>query len=78
MVNNVTAAGIQGIQRGFTSVRRAAAEIASASNVDQTSSSTDLARSLIGLRQAQIQTTANTKSLKTAHETLGTVLDLFA
>lgn len=78
MVNSVTGTAVQGIQRGFTSMRRAAAEIASASGLNQTGNSADLARSLVGLKQAQIEVTANVKTLKRADEALGTILDLHA
>lgn len=80
MINKITGSAVQGIQKNFTSMRKAADEIASATRLNKTESTSgaDLARSLVQLKQAQTNTAANVKTLKTADQMIGTLLDVRA
>lgn len=71
--------GLQGIHRGLNQLNQHAAEIASAKQLDPaTASNTDLTRSLVGLKQSEIQVAISAKVLGAADETIGTLLDVMA
>ncbi|MCK5336079.1 MAG: hypothetical protein KAQ67_07950 [Gammaproteobacteria bacterium] len=66
---------VMGIQQGLNNLRRNAAEIASADQLNQAGSETDLAGSLVGLKQSEVQVQANAKVVSAVDEVLGTLLD---
>jgi len=70
--------GLQGIQRGLNNLDRHAADIASATQFNpETTSSSDLTRSLIGLKESEIQVAISAKVLEAANATIGSLLDIF-
>lgn len=73
-INSVTGAALQGIQKGFNGIRRVASEIASAQQTNQ-ANPTDLSRAMVELQQHANQTKAQVKTLKTANEMIGTLID---
>jgi flagellar hook protein FlgE len=77
-INSVTGSALQGIQRGLQGLRRNASEIASAQNMQTGSPSQDMTRSLVELHQNKLYTLANVKTLKTADQIIGTLLDIKA
>ncbi|MDH5424597.1 MAG: hypothetical protein OEY29_06380 [Gammaproteobacteria bacterium] len=66
---------VMGIQQGLTNLRRNAAEIASADQLNKAGSETDLAGSVVGLKQAEVQVQANAKVVSAVDDVLGTLLD---
>ncbi len=74
-INSVTTSAIQGIQRGLQNIRRNASDIASAQNLRGTTPTKDLTRSLVEMHENKLYTIANTKTLKTADQVIGTLLD---
>lgn len=77
-INSITGTALQGIQRGLQGVRRNASEIASVQNMKPGTASKDLTRSLVELHQNELYTTINVKTLKTADQVIGTLLDIKA
>ncbi len=77
-INSVTGSALQGIQRGLQGLRRNAAEIASAQHMNPGIPNKDLTRSLVELHQNELYTTVNIKTLKTADQVIGTLLDVKA
>ncbi len=77
-INSITGSALQGIQRGLQGLRRNAAEIASAQHMNPGIPSKDLTRSLVELHQNELYTTVNIKTLKTADQVIGTLLDVKA
>lgn len=76
-INSITGSALQGIQRGLHGLRRNASEIASAQNM-QSGPGKDMTRALVELHQNKLYTTINIKTLKTADEVIGTLLDIKA
>lgn len=74
MIDKVARQALHGIQRGFDGIRRNAHDIAT-HPIRTRESTTDLARSLVQIKQHQLQATASVKALKAAEETLGQLLD---
>lgn len=66
---------VMGIQQGLNGLRRNAAEIASADQLSQAGSETDLVGSLVGLQQAETQVQASAKVVSAVDEVLGTLID---
>lgn len=77
-VNSVTSSALQGIQRGLQGLRRNASEIASAQSMQNGSPTKDLTRSLVELHQNKLYTSASVKTLKTADQIIGSLLDIKA
>jgi hypothetical protein len=78
-VNPIGGSALQGIQRGFQGLRRAAADIAGGvKQGGETAATTDFNRALVELQQSEIQTKSSAKALKAYNETLGTLLDIKA
>lgn len=69
---------LQGINRGLEGMRKSAAEIASADQLNNTGQETDLARSLVDLQQNKIQVQASAKVVSAVDEVLGTLIDIRA
>ncbi len=74
-INSVTSSALQGIQRGLQGLRRNASEIASAQSMKTESPPKDLTRSLVELHQNELYTSASIKTLETADQVIGTLLD---
>lgn len=72
---SVQNSAVMGIQQGLNNLRRNASEIASADQLNQAGSETDLAGSLVGLKQSEIQVQANAKVVSAVDDVLGTLLD---
>jgi len=71
--------GLLGIQRGLNSLNRHAADIASANQFNNsTTSNINLTESLVGLKQSEIQVAISAKVLEAASDTIGTLLDVIA
>jgi hypothetical protein len=69
--------GVMGIQKGLDGLNRDAAQIASAKQL-KNDSSTDLAEPLTNLVVDKQQVAVSAKVVKAADETLGTLLDVLA
>ncbi|MEW8051792.1 MAG: hypothetical protein AB2792_04950 [Candidatus Thiodiazotropha sp.] len=73
-INSITGPALQGIQKGFQGMRRVTSEIASTQQTNQTKP-TDLSRAMVELQQHANQTKAQVKTLKTATDLIGTLID---
>lgn len=74
MINSVLGSGLQGVQRGFSTVNQAADKIA---KVDSSSDpSGDLTESAVSLQQGKLQVQASAKVLETADRTIGSLIDI--
>ena len=69
---------LQGINRGLEGMRKSAAEIASADQLNKSGQETDLARSLLEMQQSQVQVQASAKVVSAVDEVLGTLIDIRA
>ncbi len=69
--------GVMGIQKGFEDLNRDAAQIASVKQF-KNESAANLAESLTHLKLDQLQIAASAKVVKTAGDTVGTLLDVLA
>ena len=69
--------GVMGIQKGLDGLNRDAAQIASAAQF-KNEESADLAKPLTNLILDKLQVAASAKVVKTAGDTLGTLLDVLA
>jgi hypothetical protein len=79
VIKSVSDSALQGIQRGLQGVRRNAAEIASARQMRNSSAAPkDLTRSLVELKQHQLQTSASIEAFRTESELIGHLLDVKA
>jgi len=78
-INPISGTAVQGIQRGFQGLRRAAVGIAQGvSEPDAVASTTDFARSLVEMRQGDVQARSSLRALRAYNDTLGTLLDVRA
>jgi hypothetical protein len=77
MIDKIGGSAIRGIQRGLDGLRRTADNIAT-QPVQKPRQTTDLARSMVELQQHEQQVAANAKTLKTAYDTIGSLLDVKA
>ena len=73
-IDGALSQAMQGIQRGLSSARGHAAEIASAGQFND-SSPASLVEPMLGLRQDAIQVQASTQVLKAVDEMLGALFD---
>jgi flagellar basal body rod protein FlgG len=67
-------AGLVGIERGATQMVGAASRIA---QVSVPESNVDLVKELVDLQQAKLQVKASAAVVRTANETIGTLIDTF-
>ena len=74
-VLSVQSSAVLGIQRGLDGMRKDAAEIASADQLNNAGQDTDLVDSLISLKQNQIQVQASAKVVSAMDEVMGTIID---
>jgi len=77
-INSVTNTALQGIQRGLQGLRRNASSIASASNLSGQGPTKDITRSLVEMHENKLHTVASARTLKTADQVIGTLLDIKA
>ena len=75
MISKLHNSALQGIQRSTQGMARSATEIARAANPGDR---TTMTRALVELKQHEQAAKANIKTLETAHETLGSLLDVKA
>ena len=75
MIRSIHHSALQGLARSQQGMARAADDIA---RYPVKNSNTDLNRSLIELRQHEQAAKANAQTLKTANDTIGTLLDELA
>ena len=66
---------ILGIQKGLSGMRKNAADIARAGSTDVGPSNEQLTRSIVGLKENELQVKASAKVLKTVHDTIGSLFD---
>jgi len=74
-VLSVQSSAVLGIQRGLDGMRKDAAEIASADQLNNAGQETDLVDSLVSLKQNQIQVQASAKVVSAMDEVMGTIID---
>jgi len=73
-INSILATGVQGIQRGLSSARENAQQIASFGTTNQDASLAGLAEPLVGLRQDLAQVQASAKVVSTVDDLLSSLL----
>jgi len=66
---------IQGIQRGLDGLRKNAAEIASADQLNKAGKDTSLEGALVGLLQNKVQVQASAKVVSAVDEVIGSIID---
>lgn len=74
-VLSVQTSAVQGIQRGLDGMRKNAAEIASADQLNQAGNETDLAGSMVEMNQNKVQVQASAKVVSALDEMVGTLID---
>lgn len=77
MIDKIGGSAIRGIQRGLDGLRRTADNLAT-QPVQQARQTTDTARAMAELQQHRQQVAVNAKTLKTAYDTIGSLLDVKA
>ncbi len=68
-------ASLLGIQKGLSGMRKNASDIAKAGTQESGLSAEQLTRSIVGLKEDELQVKASAKVLKTVNETLGSLID---
>ena len=76
-IDSVASLGLLGVQKGVQGARAAATDIASAEQTTA-SSPTDVAASLIALKQSELQVAASAKTISSANEMIGSLIDVLA
>jgi hypothetical protein len=74
-VNSVLASGVQGLQLGISQANKAGANIARAGTTTS-GDNNDLTNSLVDLKSAEQQVKASAQVIKSADDTVGTLIDL--
>ena len=80
-IDSASINAVRGIQQGFHNMRRIAADVATVDvqRPEETAAApADLARSLVELKQAALQTQASVKVAQTADLMIGSLLDIKA
>lgn len=79
-IDSASINAVRGIQQGFHNMRRIAADIATVDvqRPEEATAPADLARSLVELKQAALQTQASVKVIQTADLMIGSLLDIKA
>jgi hypothetical protein len=77
---NVLAAGVQGVQKGLASANDAAGKIARFGTTERDGAvrDGDLATPIVQLKSSELQVKASAAVIKTADETVGTLIDIKA
>lgn len=73
-INSVLGSGLQGVQKGFSTVNQAAERIAKVDTSDNPSG--DLTEAAVSLQQGKQQVQASAKVLQTANDTIGSLIDI--
>ena len=74
-VLSVQSNAVLGIQRGLDGMRKNAADIASADQLNNTGQETDLVNAVVELNQNKVQVQASAKVVSALDEAVGTLLD---
>jgi len=74
-VLSVQSSAMLGIQRGLDGIRKNAAEIASADQLNNAGQETDLLSSLVELQQNKVQVQASAEVISALDEVIGTIID---
>lgn len=74
-VLSVQSSAVLGIQRGLDGMRKDAADIASADQLNNSGQETDVVESLVSLKQNQVQVQASAKVVSAVDEVLGSIID---
>lgn len=74
-VLSVQSSAVLGIQRGLDGMRKDAADIASADQLNNAGQETDMVESLVSMKQNQIQVQASAKVVSALDEVLGSIID---
>jgi hypothetical protein len=74
-VLSVQSSAALGIQRGLDGMRKDAADIASADQLNNAGQETSLVDSLVSLKQNQVQVQASAKVVSALDEVIGTIID---
>lgn len=77
-VLSVQSSAVLGIQRGLDDMRKNAADIASADQLNNAGQETDIVNSLVDLKQNQVQIQASAKVVSAVDEVIGTLIDTLA
>ena len=78
MIESVSSIALKGLQRAQSGMQKSAADIARANTSIPQDNGKDLTRSLVELNQYKNAGIANIKTLKTADDMLGALLDTIA
>ncbi|MDQ1363320.1 MAG: hypothetical protein QG652_1181 [Pseudomonadota bacterium] len=74
-VLSIQGSAVQGIQRGLDGMRKNAAEIASADQLNHAGQETDLAGAMVNMQQNKVQVQASAKVVSTLDEVVGSLID---
>ena len=78
-IDSLPGSALLGIQRGLYGMRRNALDIArNVEGIDASTPTSDFARSLVEMKQHEIQARASTRTLQAYNDTVGTLLDVRA
>lgn len=78
-INSISGSALNGMQRGMQGIRRSAADIAQPITKTASAKDTlDFARSVVEMKQHEIQTKASARALQAHNDALGTLLDVEA
>ncbi|MDX1693249.1 MAG: hypothetical protein R3208_05755 [Ketobacteraceae bacterium] len=73
-INSVLGSGLQGVQKGFSTVNQAADKIAKVDRSDNPAG--DIAESAVSLQLGKLQVQASAKVIETANETIGSLINI--
>ncbi len=76
-IDSLASLGLLGIQKGMQGARAAATEIASAEQAGA-ASPTDVAAAMIALKQSELQVAASAKTISSANQMIGSLIDTLA
>ncbi|MCG8312537.1 MAG: hypothetical protein MI976_04925 [Pseudomonadales bacterium] len=73
-INSVLGSGLQGVQKGFSTVNQAADKIAKLN--ESSDLETDITESAVSLQKGKLQVQASARVLETANRTIGSLIDI--
>jgi hypothetical protein len=76
-IDSLASLGLLGIQKGMQGARAAATEIASSEQAGA-ASPTDVAAAMIALKQSELQVAASAKTISSANQMIGSLIDTLA
>jgi len=77
-VGSIGQNALLGINKGFNQANQASAKIASNQQVNDNSTTQDIAKNLVELKQAELQVKASAKVAQTAGDIIGSIIDIKA